>query len=42
MKLTRVTEVGGLAADPAQMGKFNPVFGRRGFLSAAGLGVGSP
>ena len=40
MQLTRVTEVGGLKANPAKMGMLNAVFGRRGFLSAAGLGVG--
>ena len=40
MKLTRVTEAGGPMANPAWMGKLNPIVGRRGFLSVAGLGVG--
>ncbi|MCZ6729739.1 MAG: molybdopterin-dependent oxidoreductase [SAR324 cluster bacterium] len=40
MKLTRVTEVDGHKAGPALLGRLNPLVGRRGFLSAAGLGVG--
>ena len=40
MKLTRVTESDALSPIASMLGKFNPRLGRRGFLSAAGIGAG--